>query len=70
MRPKTEPAAVRELRRIREKMLAEEKRVGSGKYWAEANKQGREFARQLGLKYIESPSSALTLREEPAKKRR
>jgi threonyl-tRNA synthetase len=56
------------LRRIRQQMLAEEKRVGSDKYWAEANRQGREFAQQHGLRYVESPSSAYVLHDKPAKK--
>ena len=68
MKQEKEPAAIRELRRIRQEMLAEEKRVGSNNYWAEANRQGREFARQNGLKYVESPSSAYVLQDKPAKK--
>ncbi|MGA2173381.1 MAG: hypothetical protein ABSH38_00215 [Verrucomicrobiota bacterium] len=62
-----EPGAIQEIRRIREEMLAEEKRVGSDKYWAEANRQGKEFARRHGLKYVESPSSADVLHDKPAK---
>jgi hypothetical protein len=57
-----------ELRRIRSEMLAEEKRVGSDKYWAAINRQGKEFARRHGLKYVESPSSAFVLHDQPAKK--
>jgi hypothetical protein len=67
MKRKREPAAIRELRRIRQKMLAEEKRVGSDKYWAEANRQGKQFARQHGLRHAESPSSPFVLHEKPPK---
>jgi len=69
MRPEKEPLAIRELRRIRQEMVAEEKLVGSDKYWTEANHQGREFARKHGLKYVESPSSAYMLHDQPANKR-
>jgi hypothetical protein len=68
MKQKKEPAAIRELRRIRQEMLAEEKRVGSDRYWAEANRQGKAFARRHGLKYVESPSSAYVLHEKPPRK--
>lgn len=68
MKTEKEPAAVRELRRIRQEMLAEELRVGSEKYWANANARGREFARGNGLKYVTSPSSAEALHDKPAKK--
>jgi hypothetical protein len=68
MKPEKEPAAIRELRRIRQEMLAEEKRAGSEKYWSQANQQGREFARQHGFKYVESSSSAYVLHDKPAKK--
>jgi threonyl-tRNA synthetase len=67
MKQEREPAAIRELHRIRQEMIAEEKRVGSDKYWAEANRQGREFARRHGLKYVESPSSAYVLHDKPTK---
>ena len=70
MKTEKEPAAIRELRRLRQEMLAEEKRVGSERYWVEANQQGREFARRNRLKYVESPSSAYVIRDEPAKKSR
>jgi urease beta subunit len=66
MKREKEPAAIRELHRIREEMLAEEKRVGSDKFWAEANRQGKEFARRHGLKYVESPA-ATAVRERPGK---
>ena len=66
MKREKEPAAIRELHRIREEMLAEEKRVGSDKFWAEANRQGKEFARRYGLKYVESPA-ATVVRERPGK---
>jgi len=68
MKQEKEPGAIRELRRIRQEMLAEEKRVGSDRYWAEANRQGKAFARRHGLKYVESPSSASILHDKPAKK--
>ena len=67
MKREREPAAIRELHRIREKMRAEEKRVGSDKYWAEANQRGKEFARRHGLKYVESPRRPATVRERPSK---
>jgi hypothetical protein len=63
-----EPAAIRELHRIRQEIRAEEKRVGSDKYWAEVNRRGKEFARRHGLKYVESPSSAYVLHDKPVKK--
>ena len=63
-----EPKAIQEVHRIRQELQAEEKRVGSDKYWAEANRQGREFARRHGLKYVESPLSAYVLHDKPASK--
>jgi hypothetical protein len=63
-----EPAAIRELHQIREEMLAEEKRAGSGKYWAEANRQAREFARQRGLKYVEAKPGVEAVREKQSKR--
>jgi hypothetical protein len=63
-----EPRAIQEIHRIRETMHAERKRVGSDKYWAEANRKGKEFARRHGLKYVESPSSAYVLHDKPAQK--
>jgi hypothetical protein len=65
-----EPKAIQEIRRIREEMLAEEKRVGSDKYWAEVNRQGKEFARQHGLKYVEATPNADVLHDKPAKKQK
>lgn len=70
MKQEKEPAAVRELHRIRQALRAEEKRVGGDKYWEEANRQGREFARRHGLKYVESPSSAYVLHDKPAGKQK
>jgi hypothetical protein len=67
MKQEKESKVFAELRRIRNEMLAEEKRVGSDKYWAEVNRRGKEFARRHGLKYVESPSSACVLREKPVK---
>jgi hypothetical protein len=67
MKKRTEPAAIRELHRIREEMLAEEKRVGSATYWAEANAQGKAFARRHGLKYVEARSPVANVRERRAK---
>ncbi len=67
MKRSKEPAALRELHRIRGKMLAEEKRAGSDRYWAEVNQQGKEFARKHGLRYVESPSRAAVARERSAK---
>ncbi len=68
MKHEKEPAAIHELHRIRQEIRAEEKRAGSDKYWAEANREGKEFARRHGLKYVESPSSALLLHDKPARK--
>jgi len=68
MKQAKEPAAIRELHRIRQEIRAEEKRVGSDKYWAEANRQGKEFARRHRLKYVESTSSSYFLHEKPARK--
>jgi hypothetical protein len=48
-------------------MLAEEKRVGSDPYWAGVNQRGKEFARRHGLKYVESPPTAVALHDQPAK---
>ncbi len=67
MKQEKVPDAVRELHRIRQEIRAEIERVGSEKYWAEANREGREFARRHGLKYVESPSSAYVLHDKPAK---
>lgn len=67
MKKEKEPAAIRELHRIRQEMLAEEKRVGSEKFWAEANRQAKEFARRHGLKYVETPSRATVARERRGK---
>ena len=68
MRQQNEPAAIRELHRIRQAMLAEEKRAGSGTYWAEANRQARDFARRHGLKYLTAKPAVETVREKPGKK--
>ena|GEM_PF-1893696 len=65
-----ESSAIRELRRIRAEMMAEEKRVGSDKYWAGFNEQGKKYARRLGLKYADAPSSVDVLRDQPVKKRK
>ena len=67
MKRNQEPAAVRELHQIREQMLAEEKRIGSDKYWTEANRKGEEFARRHGLKYVAAPATAAVVRERPTK---
>ncbi|MBI4026045.1 MAG: hypothetical protein HY360_13750 [Verrucomicrobia bacterium] len=68
MKQEKEPAAIRELHRIREKLLADEERVGSGAYWAEANREAREFARRHGLKYVEAKPGVATIREKPSKR--
>lgn len=68
MKREREPAAIRELHRIREEMLAEEKRAGSSKYWAEANRQAKEFARRHGLKYVATKSGVESVREKPSKR--
>ena len=56
MKPEKESKVFTELRRIRDEMIAEEKRVGSDKFWADVNRRGREHARKHGLNYVESPS--------------
>jgi hypothetical protein len=63
-----EPMAIQEIHRIREEMHAERERVGSDKWREEVNRQGKEFARRHGLKYVESPSSADVVHDKPAKK--
>ena len=63
-----EPVAIQEIRRIREEMLAEEKRVGSDQFWAEVNRKGKEFARRNRLKYVESVPKADVLHDKPARK--
>jgi hypothetical protein len=68
MKQEKEPAAIRELHRIRQEIRAEEKRIGSDKYWADVNRRGKEFARRHGLKYVESLSGADVLHDRPAKK--
>jgi len=68
MKRQKEPAAVRELHRIREQMLAEEKRVGSDKYWADANREARVFARRHGLKYVAAKPGVAAVREKPLKR--
>jgi hypothetical protein len=70
MKQERESKVFTELRRIRNEMLAEEKRVGSDQFWANVNRQGKEFARRHGLKYVESPSSADVLHDKPAKKQK
>ena len=67
MKHHQEPAAVRELHQIREQMLAEEKRVGSEKFWTEANRKGEAFAHRHGLKYVGTHTRAPVVRERPAK---
>jgi len=67
MQQAKEPAAVRELHRIRRQIRAEANRVGSDKYWAEVNRRAREFARRHGIKYVESPSRASVLHDKPVK---
>jgi hypothetical protein len=67
VKKENEPTAVRELHRIRQEMHAEEKRLGSEKFWAEANRQGKEFARRHGLKYVATPSRATVARERHSK---
>jgi hypothetical protein len=54
MKQENESKVFTELRRIRSAMLAEEKRVGSDKFWADVNRQGKEVARRHGLKFVES----------------
>ena len=67
MKKEKESKVFKELRRIRDEMLAEEKRVGSDKYWAEANREAREFARQHGLKYVDTLPHTAGVREGRAK---
>jgi hypothetical protein len=68
MKKEKESKVFTELRRIRTEMLAEEKRIGTDKYWAGVNERGKEYARKLGLKYAESPSSADVLHDKPVGK--
>jgi hypothetical protein len=70
MKHEKESKVFTELRRIRSELLAEEKRVGSDKFWADVNRQGREFARRHGLKYVESPSSDYVRHDKPAGKQK
>ena len=58
MKQEKESKVFTELRRIRDELLAEEKRLGSGPFWAEVNRQGKQFARRHGLKYVKSPADA------------
>ncbi|MEI8079080.1 MAG: hypothetical protein WCH61_05560 [bacterium] len=67
MKRHQEPAAVRELHQIREQMLAEEKRIGSDKFWTEANRKAEEFAHRHGLKYVAAPTLVPVVRERSAK---
>ena len=67
MKKSKEPEAIRELHRIREEMLSDEKRVGRARYWAEANEQAQQFARRHGLKYLEAAPRAAAVREKRAK---
>ena len=66
MTHKREPGAIRELHRIRESMLAEERRIGSDTFWAEVNRLGEKFARKHGLKLVK-PASGELVREHRAK---
>ena len=68
MKREKEPAAVRELHQIRMEMLSEEKSAG-GAYWAEANREGKAFARRHGLRYVEKPSTAYVLHDRPSRKK-
>jgi hypothetical protein len=63
-----EPSAIREVRRIRQEMLADEKRGGGEKRQEEANRQGKDFGRRRGLRYAVSPSSLDVLHDKPVKK--
>ena len=62
-----EPAALRELHRIREQLLVEEKRVGSEKYWADTHREALEFMRRKGCKLRPLKHEAAIVRERPAK---
>ena len=68
MKRNKEPEAIRELRQIRDEMLAEEERVGSEKFWAEVQRQGQAFARKHGLRYMETKPSVQTVREKPSRR--
>jgi hypothetical protein len=67
MKQTKEPAAIRELHRIREQMLAEEKRVGSATYWAEAHEEALEFMRRPGCKLRPLKTETAGVREHPGK---
>ncbi len=69
MKQEKESKVFTELRRIRDEMLAEEKRVGSEKFWRDVSRRGREYARKHGLKYVETPVGPPVLHDKPAKKR-
>jgi hypothetical protein len=69
MKQEKESKVFTDLRRIRDEMLAEEKRVGSDQFWAEVNRKGEEFARRHGLKYVDSAPRADVLHDKPARKR-
>jgi hypothetical protein len=62
-----EPSALRELHRIREQMLAEEKRVGSARYWEETHQEALEFTRRSGCKLRPLKTAPAIVRERPAK---
>ena len=67
MKREKEPAAVRELHRIREQMQAEEKRVGSERYWADAHREALEFMRRPGCKLRPFKPETAVVHERRAK---
>jgi len=67
MNKQREPEALRELHRIREQIHKEAVAVGIERYWAEANRQGREFARRHGLKYVQAKPGVEAIREKRSK---
>ncbi|MGD0783375.1 MAG: hypothetical protein ABSA30_11010 [Candidatus Aminicenantales bacterium] len=54
MKQQKEPEAIRELHRIREAMLEEEKRAGSASFRAVLNRLGEEFARKHRLRRVKA----------------
>ncbi|GEM_PF-2574184 len=67
MKRQADSKVFKELRQIRDELLAEEKRVGSDTFWAEVSRQGEKFARKHGLKRAKSPAKVSAVAEARAK---
>jgi hypothetical protein len=63
-----ESSAIREVRGIRQELIADKDRAGTDQYWSEVNRHGKELARRHGLKYAASPPGDYILHDKPAKK--